>query len=257
MRKRFNVPGLVLPIVLIGLWQLIVKAGILKLDYVPAPTEILTAFFDLIETGELWPDLEHTLIAVTVAWLIAVIGGVALGVIVGLFASAWNWSMASISVLRTLPAVAVVPVTLLIFGYSMTAEIVVAAVVAIWPVVLSAGVAVQSAGPRLRDVARTYRLSRIDTVRKMILPAAFPVTVVAARLALSVCLILVILTEMIGNPKGLGYGLIRMQQGLNPEGMWAYLIFIGNLGLLMQVTLTWAARKAMPGFAPQLGTRSS
>jgi ABC-type nitrate/sulfonate/bicarbonate transport system permease component len=191
---------------------------------------------------------------VLVAWVVAVVGGVALGVLVGLVATAWDWSMASVSVLRTLPAVALVPVALLIFGYSITAEIVVAATVAIWPVVLSVAVAVQSAGPRLRDVARTFRMSRLDTVRKMVLPATYPVTIVAARLALSVCLILVILTEMIGNPQGLGYGLVQKQQGLQPEGMWAYLLFIGNLGLVMQVLLTAAARRAMPGFSPQLRT---
>lgn len=253
--RSVNLLGLAVPVALLVLWQVLVSAKVLELDYVPGPIEIFDGFRELIRTGELWPNLIHTFTAVSVAWLIAVIGGIALGVLVGLVGTAWNWSMASISVLRTLPAVALVPVALLIFGYSMTSEIVVAAVVAIWPVVLSTGVAIQNAGPRLRDVARTFRMSRLDTVRKMVLPAAMPYIVVAARLALSVCLILVILTEMVGNPEGLGYGLVRKQQGLQPEGMWAYLLFIGVLGLVLQSLLNGAARRAMPGFAPQLGTK--
>jgi sulfonate transport system permease protein len=254
MRSRLSLSGLIVPVVLILSWQLLVNTGVLTLDYVPAPTEIVSAFVDVIKSGALWADFEHTFIAVIIAWLIAMGGGVALGVILGLFAAAWDWGMASVSVLRTLPAVAVVPVMLLIFGFSMTAEIAVAAVVGIWPVVLSVAVGVRSASSRLRDVGRTLRLSRLDTTRKLVLPAAYPVTVVASRLALSTCLILIILTEMIGNPQGLGYGLVNMEQGLNPDGMWAYLLFIGNLGLLMQVVLSWAARRAMPGFAPQLRT---
>lgn len=254
MRERLNVPGLLLPVALVVIWELLVTTGALTLDYVPAPTEVVSAFVDLVGSGDLWPELGHTIVAVVVAWVIAMACGVAIGVILGLIGAAWDWSMASVSALRTLPAVALVPVMLLIFGFSMTAEIAVAVVVAVWPVVLAVATGVRSASPRLREVGRTFRLSRLDTVRKMVLPAAFPVTVVAARLALSVCLILVILTEMIGNPQGLGYGIIRMQQGLNPAGMWAYLLFIGNLGLLLQVLLNWGARRAMPGFAPQLRT---
>jgi NitT/TauT family transport system permease protein len=78
--------------------------------------------------------------------------------------------------------------------------------------------------------------------------------VVAARLGLTIALVLVVVTEMVGNPAGLGYALVSAQQSLQPEQMWAYLIVTGVLGALLQSTLNVTARTVMPGFAPQLTT---
>lgn len=249
-----NVVGLATIVGGILLWQITHVAGLITFQYVPPPSGIAAALADAVATGELWSPLTHTITAVLVAWTVALIAGLLLGVTVGLLPLAWTWSMASVEVVRTVPAVALVPVALLVFGFSIRTEIIVAAYVAVWPVLIAGAVAVQSTHPRLLDVARTFRLSRRERFLKLLLPAAWPQVVVAARLALALSLILVVLTEMVGNPAGLGHALVREQQALQPESMWAYLMVIGVLGVVLQAVLNAASRRAFPGLAPVLAT---
>lgn len=251
---RINVLGLLTLAVLVGLWQAADAVGLLTLEFVPAPSEVVAAMVDVISAGELWPFLGHTVLAVLIAWVLAMVAGVALGMVIGLVPWVWRWSMASVQVLRTLPAVALVPVVLLIVGFSIQAEIVVAAYVAMWPVVISTAVALGNVNPRLREVSRSLRLSRRETIQKVLLPSAWPEIAVVARLALSLSLILVVVTEMVGNPDGLGFALVDAQRSLRPNEMWAYLILIGILGVIMQSVLATASRRVMPGFAPRLNT---
>ena len=253
-RPAVNIVGSATIIAVLVVWQATDAAGLLTFQYIPPPSGIAAALTDVVRTGELWPPLTHTVTAVLAAWTIATVAGLVLGVTVGLVPPAWRWTMASVEVLRTLPAVALVPVALLVFGYSVSTEIIVAAYVALWPVVVSSALALQSTHPRLIDIARTFRLSRRQRFQKLLLPAAWPQIVVAARLALALSLVLVVLTEMVGNPAGLGYALVREQQALQPERMWAYLMVIGMLGVALQAGLNALSRRAFPGLAPQLIT---
>jgi sulfonate transport system permease protein len=165
-----------------------------------------------------------------------------------------RFSSASVDALRTIPVVTLVPIALLIWGPSGTSELVVAAIAAVWPVLISAESGVRSVHPRLAEVASTLRLSRLATARKIALPAAAPELLVGARLALGFALVVCIVSEMVGNPAGLGYGLVAMQQALDPAGMWAYVVVIGVLGIVLNSLLVTLTRLAMPGRQRELGT---
>jgi NitT/TauT family transport system permease protein len=235
-------------------WQVIAALGLIPYTFIPSPLEIGASLIGTVADGTIWAPLLHTLGAVLASWVIAVVAGVAVGLLMGFFGPVWFWTNSSAEMLRTVPAVALVPVALLIFGFAVQTEIVVAAFVALWPVVISTAVAVRRTHPQLRDVGRSFRLSRGATGVKLLLPAAYPAIVVAARLALTIAVILVVLTEMIGVPEGLGYELTTAQQTLQPATMWAYLFVIAVMGLALQFTLALAARAFMPGWAPQLST---
>ena len=252
--RQVNLPGLATIAALVALWQAADALGFIAYKFVTPPSGIAAAVADVVSSGDLWPYLSHTVLAALSAWAIAMVVGVALGLLIGLVPWVWRWSMASVQILRTLPAVALVPVVLLIVGFSIKAEILVAAYVALWPVVVSTAVAIGNASPQLRDVSRSLRLSRRETLQKVLLPSAWPEIAVVARLALSLSLVLVVVTEMVGNPAGLGYALVSTQQALQPDQMWAYLILIGVLGVAMQSLLALGSRHVLPGLAPRLST---
>jgi ABC-type nitrate/sulfonate/bicarbonate transport system permease component len=240
------VPGILAFIALIGLWELVVQVEVVDFIYLPAPHEIASAFWKLARSGELERSAGHTLEAVALGWLIAMGVGLAIGTLVGISSGAWAYSMSSIEFSRSLPAIAFVPAAVLVFGFSLKMELAVIVFASVWPVIINTVGGVQQVPDRLRDVARTFGLSPLHAILKIQLPAAFPSILVGARLALTTALVLAVISEMIGNPAGLGYALVFTQQALQPAQMWAYIVVIGVLGVLLNSLLV-ASSRLLPG----------
>lgn len=247
--RRINVLGLVTVAFLLGLWETLVAVQVLDYDYLPAPTAIAAGGRTLLASGELPSTMFHTLKVTLFGWLTASAAGIALGVTLGLSDRAWRWSMATIEVVRAIPPISLVPVAVLVFGFSSRMELTIIVFVAIWPVLISAIDGVRGVPVELLDVARMLRFSGFTTIRKIILPAGMPSIIVGLRLALSLSLVLAIVAEMIGNPSGLGSGLVRAQQALQPETMFAYFFTIGFLGVGLNAAFRYLASRAMPAAA--------
>jgi len=253
--RHVNVGGIALLVALAALWQLAVGAGLVDLDYLPAPTEVVQAGVEQVEAGALVTATLHTLGVALAAWLIALVLGVALGLLLGLSAAARVVFTTSVEVLRTLPVVAFVPVAVLVFGLSTRMEVVVAAWAALWPIVINTLGGVEAVPARLHEVAAVFRLSGARRIRSIVLPAAAPLILVGARLGLSFALIIAVVAEMIGNPQGLGHLVIRTQQALRTEAMFAGILVIGLLGVALNAALLALTARAAPGmFEP--GERS-
>jgi ABC-type nitrate/sulfonate/bicarbonate transport system permease component len=216
-------------------------------DYLPAPDAIAGALADLARSGTLTSDIGHTVGVTLVASVIAIALGTALGMAVGLIAAIRTYFLASFDALRTVPTVALMPVALLIWGSAAKTEIIVAVYAATWPILINTIGGVQSVHPRMRDVARSFRLSRAETLRKIVVPAAMPAILVGARLSVVVALVVAMVAEMMVSSEGLGWGLVQSQQALQPATMWAYAVVCGVLGYLLNVVLVQAVRLALPG----------
>ena len=257
-RQRLNVPGLLTMVALVGAWEALVRGGALDYEYLPAPSAVAGDAVALMGSGELAADLLHTLGVTLLGWVAAAVVGIGLGVWLGLSDTAWRYSLASIEVLRAIPPVALVPVALLVFGFSRKMELILIVYVGAWPVLVNTIDGVRGVRTELVDVARMLSLSRWATLRKIVLPAALPVIAVGLRLAMSLSLVLAVVAEMIGNPSGLGNALVLAQQALQPEEMFAYVLAIGLLGVglnaafrrVSAVLLPWSVGGARPGALP-------
>jgi NitT/TauT family transport system permease protein len=252
---RVNVVGLITAAALIGIWQALVSGGVLVYTYLPAPSDIWGGAAAISNSGELWPNLVHTVWITLAGWALAIVTGLVLGLVLGLSNTVWRWSMSSFEVLRALPAIAFVPVAILIFGFSAEMELVIIIYVAQWPILINTIDGVRGVHPGLLDVATMMRFSRFDQVRKFILPSALPQIVVGVRLALTLSLVLAIVAEMVGNPTGLGYQLVFQQQALQPAKMFAYVLIIGILGVLLNMIFNALARLLPGGARTEVGSR--
>jgi ABC-type nitrate/sulfonate/bicarbonate transport system permease component len=245
-RRRLNGPGLATMALGVGVWEALVRSGAIDFENLPAPSAIAGGAWDLMASGDLPGDIAHTLRSTLVGWLVASVAGVAVGTLLGLSRTAWRWSMASIEVVRAIPPVSLVPVALLAFGFALRTELSIIVYAATWTVLVSTIDGVRGVRPELLDVARVMRLSRAATVRKIVLPAAMPSVVVGLRLALSLSLVLAVVAEMLGNPSGLGNALVRAQQALQPEQMFAYVFTIGSLGVALNALFRSVSAWVMP-----------
>ena len=249
---RFNVGALVVAGTAILAWEALVELSGRRFEYVPAPSAIALALVDLVRSGALLADLSHTLRAVILGWGIATLLGVTAGLALGFSASARLWSIASVDVLRSIPAIAFVPVGVLVFGFSLPMELLAIVYASVWPILVNTIGGVTGVSRRLRDVARTLRLSPAATVIKVLLPAAAPRILVGCRLGMGIALVLAVIAEMVGNPLGLGYAIVREQQALQPASMFAYLVTVGLLGMALNSGVITLGRLAFPGWAARM-----
>jgi sulfonate transport system permease protein len=247
LADRLNLAGWGLIIALIALWQLLTASGVLSLDYLPRPTAVVSALGQIIKDGTLATELGHTLGTAAIASVIAVGAGVALGALIGLVRPAAVLSGATVDFLRSVPAVSLMPVVLLLLGATMKSEIIVGVFAGLWPILLSTIGGVQAIDHRLHEVGSVLHLSRWDRTRKILIPSAVPMILVGVRLTVVTCLVVVIIAEILINPAGIGWSLSQAQKALRPDLLFAYAVVTGLLGYLINLALIVGVRRCMPG----------
>ncbi|HET7668219.1 MAG TPA: ABC transporter permease subunit [Mycobacterium sp.] len=243
--------GIVVPLAGVAGWQALKSVGLLDYEYLPSPRDVASALVDLMRSGELVDAVAHTLGVAVVAAAISMALGATVGLVIGLIPAVRRYSMASVDFLRTIPAVALVPIAVLTFGPVRTAEVALASYAALWPIVLHTAGGVAGVHPRQYDVARMLHLGPVATVRKIVVPAAVPAWLVGARMAVIIALLVAIVAEMMMSSRGLGGGLTQSMHALAPARMWAYAVVCGALGVLLNVGLRRAVGFALPGAAQQ------
>lgn len=247
MNRSLIAPGVGGIVLFVLLWEILVRLFGSELSSMPPPSAVASGLVQIARSGFLLQETAHTLAATFIGWVISLAIGLSLGTALGLSATARRYSLASIELLRPLPAVAFVPVALLLFGFSLQMELLVIFYVAVWPVLVNTMAGVAGVPQRLHDVARVLRLSRFAAVTRVFIPAAAPSVLVGCRLSLTLSLILAIAAEMIGNPAGLGYAVVREAQSLHPDLMFGYVFILGLIGILLNALLIGAARLILPG----------
>jgi NitT/TauT family transport system permease protein len=121
-------------------------------------------------------------------------------------------------------------------------EIVIVSFACVWPVLILSRAAIGGIEPRLIEVSRALRLSPVDRIGKIIVPAALPRIFLAFRLAAGIALIVAVTVEIAINPIGLGAGIMTAQQALRPDLMLGYLFWIGLIGYALNAGLIVAQR---------------
>jgi ABC-type nitrate/sulfonate/bicarbonate transport system permease component len=246
-RDLLNIPGTLTLLAAGAAWEALVRFGAVTYEYLPAPSAILVAFAGLVASGELLANTAHTMRSVAIGWAVACMIGGALGLLLGLSDVARRYLLASLEVLRPLPAIAFLPVALLLFNFSLTTELLVIVYASIWPMFINTMGGIAGVSHRLHDVGSTLHLARARMLTRVLIPAAAPTIMVGARLSMGTALIMAIIAEMIGNPHGLGYAVVSALQAMRPERMFAYVIFAGVLAITLNGCLLLAARRLIPG----------
>ncbi len=247
LRGRLNPSGIAVVLLVLVAWHVVVASGLVNLQYLPGPLEVLQAGVDQARAGKLVQALAATLAAAGVASLIAAGLGLVLGAAVAMLRPVAVLLSTSVDFLRSVPAVSLMPVLLLLLGPSASAEIIVTVFAGLWPMLLSTAAGVAQISERLHEVGRVLHLSRRERITKIYIPSAMPNVLVGLRLSVITCLVVVVIAEMLINPVGVGWELVRAQQALRPDILFAYAVLIGIVGYLVNVGLTTSVRLAMPG----------
>lgn len=239
---RDRLKGLLLPAACVLGLEVWLRLFPIASDSLAPPSAVLVALARGLADGSILAATGQTLVGAVSGLLIGGAIGLVIGIALGLMSWLDRLMEVTIEAVRPIPSVALLPIALMIFGFGYAMEMSIVAKTCLFTTLIFTRAAVQGVEPRLLEVARVLRLSRLASVTKIILPAALPNIFVAFRLAAGSALIVAVTVEITLNPQGLGYGIMTAQQALRPDLMLGYLVWIGIVGYGWNAALLFAQR---------------
>jgi len=232
------------PIVLFLIWDLVVRAGLIKVILLPTPWATLQALVTGLAGGPLLMDFGVTVLRTLEAFVIAAVVGVPLGVLLGSNEKAYRSVEFLIDFFRSTPSSALIPLFLLIFGVSDINKVAIAAFGALLIVLFNSAYGVINARKQRVMAARVMGASRWQIFKDVLIWESLQPTFVGLRSAVSMALVIVIVAEMfIGSDNGLGHRIIDAQQVLNVKSMYAAILAAGALGYALNILFLVLERK--------------
>ncbi|MDB5533529.1 MAG: NitT/TauT family transport system permease protein [Hyphomicrobiales bacterium] len=235
--------ALVLPVSLLLLWEFIGRFGGVQSDMASYPSAVAVAGFTALIDGSMLKATQQTIVTALIGLLLGGAIGIALGAWFCMSDAANRLGRVSVEAVRPIPSVALIPLAMLVFGYGYGMTIAVVAFACVWPALIITQAAIKEVPRELLEVARGLELGWMRRLFTIVLPDVVPNLFTALRLAAGVALIVAVTVEITANPQGLGYALIVAQETLHPDRMFAYLIWVGLLGWLLNFGLLFAQRR--------------
>ncbi len=225
---------------LVGLWWLAAHGQWVSRAFLPTPEATLERLASGLLQGDLAAYTAATVGRMLGGWLLASLLGVALGALIGSSAAARAWLQPTFEFMRPLPASAVLPLAIALFGLSGGMVLFVVAFGAMWPVLLATLHGFSTVHDRLREVAAALQLSRLDFVFKLGLPNALADILAGMRLSLTVSLIVSVVGEMIASQSGLGQAILLAARSFQASDLYAGIVLLGAVGFVSNLLLARA-----------------
>lgn len=241
---RSGIPPLrgLLPLVIVLLiWVLVGKQ---KSAYFAPPGQWISGLETLWAHDVLLKRTGQTLETWVEAMVVATILGTAIGVLIGR-SRFWDRTLGPfLEFCRVLPAAAIVPLAVLIAGYTIRMQLAVVVLGAIWPVLLNVRSSARSIRPQVIDVGRSLGLKRSAVIRKVIFPSVIPGILTGVRISAPSTLVLVLLVEILTQVGGLGALMITAEQNFDSAQLYGLVCVAGVIGLLASWGVSYVSRRA-------------
>jgi ABC-type nitrate/sulfonate/bicarbonate transport system permease component len=230
-RRALLVGGL--PLALLALWW--VASADSQSFYLPPLREILGVFAGVWLGPRLVDDVLPSLARLLAGFALATVLGVALGVVVGSSRRLRAACEPVLEFLRAIPPPVLVPIFILVAGIGTTMKVLVIVSGCIWPILLNTVEGVRARDEVLEDTCRVYGIAGVARLRHLVLRAASPQIVTGMRQALSIGIILMVISEMFAASSGLGFTIIQFQRGFAIPEMWSGILLLGLLGVALSL----------------------
>jgi ABC-type nitrate/sulfonate/bicarbonate transport system permease component len=208
-------------------------------EFLSPPSAIVGAMPSLLSDPLILTALGQTLLQLAAAFVVAVVLGVAIGLLVGLHPVASEASLPAILLAYSIPQVTILPLFVLYFGVGAASKIAFGVCHGVFPILLSVIVGVKSCDPAFIKVAQSMGATRRQIVRRIIVPSMIPGLFSSFRVAMSACLLGVLLAELYASTGGVGYYARLFSESFNPPATFALVTVL----TLMAVLLNEVARR--------------
>ncbi len=239
-----NTHGLLLVFILLGLWEILPRAGIINSIFLPPFSEVAITLKNLILSGEILVHAEASLQRSIIGFALAAAVAIPLGLLMGWYARFEKYTDLLIQSLRNTSLFALLPVFILVLGIGETSKIAVVFYAAVWYMLINTISGVKNVDPLCIKAAKSMGVTDFDLLRKIILPACVPYIASGARLAAKSSVMVVIAAEMLAAKSGLGYFVQDSQLMFRIPQMYAGILMLAGIGLSINYLLVWVEKKA-------------
>jgi NitT/TauT family transport system permease protein len=248
-RRTANLPWLTTPllaILLVLCWQIYVTEAKISAFILPSPYSVWIAWLDLLASPRAWNHTVTTIYETLVGFFWGLVAGVGLGVLLGRI----RWLEATLNPfvvgIQVVPKVAFVPLFVVWFGFGITSKVIVAAVLAFFPILTNTVLGVKSVDAGHRDVMTSLNASRLAVFRRLELPSSLPYILTGMEVGVVLAIIGAIVGEYLGGNSGLGYLLIARMNAFETDGLFAVMIHMSILGFVFYFAVGFLRRLLIP-----------
>jgi ABC-type nitrate/sulfonate/bicarbonate transport system permease component len=243
--RRFGGVGVIVALVL--LWEVAARWVIPLTNpslgtLIPPPSEVFVAMFTMARSGELWDHVLASSKRVLIAWALVVIVAVPLGIAMGWSTRFRRYIEPLIELLRPIPPLAWIPISILWFGIGLTQNLFIIVIGVFFPVLLNTIHGVKGIDPVLIRAGRNLGAPPRKLLMKVVLMGALPAIFNGLRVGLGVAWMVVVAAELVAATSGLGFMIQDARNFLRTDIIFMGMFMIGFMGILMDVLLRYAAR---------------
>lgn len=243
--KNRTVIKILSPIVLLALWEIICRCGVVEPYLLPAPSDIFMTLVILIVSGEILPHICISLFRALSGFVIGSGLGIGVGIIIARFKIIEDITDIPIQTLRAIPTAAMIPLIIVWLGLGEPSKIFIVAIPCFFLTLINTMTGVRGVESLMIKAARLLGAKERHILFRVIIPAASPMIFAGLRLAIAVSLVLLIIAEMVAASKGLGYFILESQRFWAVEKMFAVIILMGLLGLILDRIVLMIGNRAL------------
>jgi NitT/TauT family transport system permease protein len=257
---RDRITWLTTPLLLAALvlaWDVYVRAADVSTLILPPPADVWAAIIELARDPRTLPHVTITIYETLVGFFIAIAVGVGLGAILGKVAWLERTLNPIIVGLQVMPKIALVPLFIIWFGFGPTSKIVIAAVLAFFPIMTNTMLGMKSVDRGHRDVMTSLNAGRWQTFRDMELPHALPFILTGMEVGIVLAIIGAIVGEYLGGSTGLGHLAVARLNAFDTPGMFAVIFALTAIGFVLYFAVVRLRRFVTPWHEAVSGTQGS
>jgi sulfonate transport system permease protein len=225
--------GWLLPLGLLGLWSVAAERGWAPPQLLPAPRLVLDTIIDLAKSGELLTNYAISLGRVAAGFLLGSALGALVGVGMGLSRRFEQYVYPLFNALSQVPVLGWLPLAMMVFGIGESLKIVIIAQASLVPVAINVLNGIRRVPPQYVEVARVFQYSRVQLLRKVLLPATVPSLFVGVRYGLTLAWLSLVTVELLASSEGLGFLIVWGRQLFQLDLVLAAIISVGVVGLAL------------------------
>jgi NitT/TauT family transport system permease protein len=226
---------------LLILWQAVCAVFNIPEFVLPKPTSVIVVLFN--NFGAIWFHAQHTLLTTVGGFVIAVLFGLALGVLVGSSQLAYQGLYPVLIGFNSVPKVAVVPLLVVWFGIGTVPAVITAFMLSFFPVAVNVATGLATLEPELADVLRALGASKLDIIRKVGLPRSLPYFFASLKVAITLAFVGSVIAETLASDQGIGTLVEQASANFKVPLVFAGLTVVAALGIAMYALFAAIERK--------------
>ena len=235
-RRRGAAPLFFLAVIV--LWEIAVRRRWISPIFLPEPSAIVLALWELAVAGTLWQHIKESLVRIAGGWVVGTIAGLAVGFAMGLWSIARAIGIPFVSALFPVPKIALLPLLILWLGIGENSKIATIALGVFFPTVIAVYSGIDNVPRNLIRMAQSFNLPWLAILRKIVLPGALPGILSGFRITASIALLLLVSAEMIGAQYGIGAFILAAGNLMLTDQLLAGVVMLSVLGLVVGVVLS-------------------